>query len=255
METKQKKRHIGRNIGLAILVLVVLLGVYFYYTFLNGGIATAAMSGSKNPSSFSTIILQKLDSNPQLTLSYLASANFGQGDLPLYLSFLKYQNDTRVTLTTVDFPQLGNFSAVGISLNNGTTIYACYDYNNAGYTCSKATGSPAQIMQNLTSTFGLPSFGSPNIKSVLPSYYNGMPCFAVSGSGMIYGTSTLYSGQNASVSFNGCFSSNYYIPLTANATITTNTGNTIYITLAAVNVSTSSNESAVTTLPGPLTGT
>lgn len=254
MEKQKKKRHVGRNVGLGILVLLILLGVYFYYAFLSGGIATAVISGSKNPSSFGTIILQKLDSNPQLTLSYLGYANLGTGDPPFYLSFLKYQNDTRVTLTTVDFPKLGNFSAVGISLDNGSTVYACYDYNNTGYKCSTATGSPAQIIQNLTNTFGLPGFGAPSIKSVLPSYYNGMPCFAVSGTSNIYGTSALYNGQNASVSFNGCFSSNYYIPLTANATITPVSGNSIYITLTAVNVSTSSTESAVAALPGPLAG-
>ena len=256
MADKQaKKRHTGRNIGLGILVLFIILGAYFYYTWLSGGIASTLIAASQNPasfaSSFKSLALQKINSNPQLTLSYLGYVNFS-ADPPFYLSFLKYQNNTRVTLTLVDFPGIGNFSAVGISLDNNTKVYVCYNINNVGYTCKLSTGSPTQIVQNLTNEFSLSSFGNAQVKSVLPSYYNGMPCFAVSGTGTIYGTTRFYLGGNASVAFNACVSSSLYMPYTANATITPSSGGPITIALHAVNVSTTSNESAVTGLPGPI---
>ena len=246
-----KKRHTGRYIGLGIIAVILMLAIYFYYTYLSGGIASAVIAASKNPSSFGSIVLQKLNSNPQLTLSYLGYVNFS-ADPPFYLSFLKYQNDTRVTLTLVDFPGIGNFSAVGISMHNNTKVYVCYDINNAGYTCKLSAGSPTQIVQNLTNEFSLSSFGNAQIKGVTPSYYNGMPCFAVSGTGTIYGTTHFYPGSNASVAFNACVSSSLYIPYTANVTITPSSGGPITMALHAVNVSTTSNESAVTSLPGPV---
>lgn len=247
------RKHTARNVGLVILAIVVVAGAYFYYAFLSGGIATAVINGSKSPSQFGSIILQKLDSNPQLTISYIGYINFS-ADPPFYLSFLKYQNDTRVTLTLVGFPHIGNLSAVGISLDNNTKVYVCYDINNTGYTCTVSSGSPTQIVRNLTNQFSLSSFGNAQIKGISPSYYNGMPCFAVSGAGTIYGTTQFYSGSNASAAFNACISSSLYIPLTANATINPPSGAPITITLHAVNVSTTSNESAVVTLPGSLAG-
>ncbi len=248
-----RKKHTGRYVGLGILAAVIIIGAYFYSAFLSGGIITTVATASQNPASFGSIVLQKLNSNPQLTLSYVGSANFSS-DPPFYLSFLKYHNDTRVTLTLTNFPHIGNFSAVGISLDNGTTVYVCYNVNGAGYTCKKSTGSPTQIIQNLSNAFSLSSLGNAHVTSVLPSYYNGMPCFAVSGSGTVYGTSEFFSGSNATVAFNGCISSSYYIPLTANATITPSSGGPITIALHAVNVSTTSNMSAVAALPGPISG-
>lgn len=248
---QQGRRHTGRNAGLVILAVIIIVAVYFYFAFLSGGIVGAVVQGSKNPSQFGSIILQKINSNPKLTLSYVGYANFSP-DPPFYLSFLKYHNDTRVALTLVNFPHIGNLSAVGISLDNGTTVYVCYGLNGAGYTCHKATGSPTQIVKNLTSAFSLSSFANAHIKSVLPSYYNGMPCFAVSGNGTIYGATQFYTGSNASVAFSACISSSLYIPYIANVTITPPSGGPITIALHAVNVSTTSNESAVTSLPGPV---
>ncbi len=252
MPTTAKKRHVGRYIGLGILAIVIIGGVYFYYAFLSGGIATVAFQAGQNPSTLGPAILQKINSNPELTLSYVGSINF-TSDPPFHLSFMKYHNDTRVTLTLNDFPHIGNFSAVGISINNGTTVYVCYQSDKQGYRCYRSKGSPTDILKNLSNQFGASNLGNSNvsIKSISPSYYNGMPCFQISGGGKIYGSSEFFN-NSAILSFNGCFSSKLYVPLQANATLAPSNGGHIYITLQATNVSQSSTDSKVTSLPGPL---
>jgi hypothetical protein len=256
----KKRKHTARNVGLLILLILVIIGVYFYYAFLSGGIVTAVYQ-TQNPNQFKAAMLQQINSHPKFNLSYAgtvkfnttsyAGTNVSSVTLPFTLSYLKYNGDKRVTASFIAFPKIGNYSAVGVSLNNGTTVDVCYNHNETGYFCYQTSGSPGQIADNLSNAFNITRLGNLHIKTALPSYYNGIPCWYIAGTGDIYGTSVFFAdAQNSSILFDTCFSSKYYVPLYANATIIPNgTGTPIHVSLREVNLSQNSTESAVVTLP------
>ncbi len=258
-QQKGKKNHMLRNAFLIVIVLIIAAIVYFYYTYLNGGATLTLVSAlASNPSALQTTVMQKINSYPQFSLSYAGMATMNittpQGDpvvaLPFLLSYQKYNNNTRTTIDLTNFPIIGSLNAVVISLNNGTTVYACYGASNV-YTCSKASGTSQQVVQNITNQFGLNNFGTGTIASAVPSGYNNMPCFAISGSGALQGQSIFTNGQNATATFTGCFSASYYVPLWLNATIVPHSGPPVMINMHVVNISQSSSQS-ITQLPGPL---
>ncbi len=250
----KRKRHTGRYIGLAIFVILVLGGTYFYFTFLSGGIASTAISAAQNPSSFKSTVLQKINSNPQLALNYTGSITFGQ-DPPFTFSFLKYLNDTRVMMSVSDFPNIGNLSATGVSLDNGSTVYLCYDRNASGYKCAMGAGTETQIVDQIAASFNISNIsnlGNAAVKSVSPSYYNGQPCWFATGTGVIYGGLGAFGQGNSNVTFSACVSPSLYVPYNATVVITPQAGNTITIALRSIGISLNTTYSEVASLPGSL---
>ncbi len=260
--------HKVRNIGLGIIAVVIILGIAFYYLYLSGGVGSLAYTAITSPSSLKSAILQKINSYPQLGVSYSGkigiSVNYSGTDptiyIPINVSYLKYQNNERVSFTIGSLPTSGigtvsgigmhNISAVGISINNGSTVYACYGYNGGQYSCVKSSGSPTQILSNISSAFNFSGVKGYKVGSVLPGFYNGMPCWQANGNLTVSSSSQPLNGT-ALVDFNSCFSSQYYFPLTLTANISTKTGS-YSISLAETNITQATSLSEVTSLPGPL---
>ena len=260
---KDGKRHTGRKIGLAILLIIILGGAAFYFVYLSGGIGTLAYRAAMNSSSLKAVLLQKINSYPQLGVTYLGSigynVNIGNADpvvaVPINVSFLKYMNDERVSFSVGALPIGGlsaysNISAVGISINNGSTVYACYKHNSGSYQCYAATGSPTQIFNNVTNALNLSALGGFHLGVPTPGFYNGMPCWNAAGSLTLYGTKGLFNGT-ALVDYNTCISPTYYMPLALNANITTST-NQFAVNLHVRNITQATSDAEVTSLPGPL---
>lgn len=256
-------RHTGRKIGLAILLIIILAGIAFYFLYLSGGVGTLAYHAIANSSSLKTLILQKISSYPQLGVAYRGGigykVNVGNIDpvvtVPVNVSFLKYMNDERVSFSVGALPagNLGaysNISAVGISINNGSTVYACYKYNSAQYQCHESKGSPTQIFSNITNALNLSSLGGSHIGIPSPGLYNGMPCWNIAGNLTIQSTKGIFNGT-ALVQYSACISPTYYFPLTLNANVTTAT-NQFSVALRETNITQVTNPSEVTSLPGPL---
>ena len=257
------KRHTGRKIGLAVLLIIILGGIAFYFAYLSGGIGTPAYHAATNSSSLKTALLQKIDSYPQLGINYIGSigynVNLGGADpviaVPINVSFLKYMNDERVSFSVGALPVGGfgaysNISAVGISIDNGSTVYACYRHASGPYSCFAATGSPTQIFNNITNALNLSALSGFHLGIPTPSIYNGMPCWKAAGNLTLYSTKGIFNGT-AFVSYNTCISPTYYIPLVLNANITTST-NQFAVNLYVRNITQATSESEVTALPGPL---
>ncbi len=260
--------HKARNIGLGILAVIIIAGILFYYLYLSGGVGSLAYAAITNPSSLKSAILNKVNSYPQFGVSYSGkigvSVNYSGTDptvyIPLNLSYLKYQNDERVSLMVGGLSlggiggaagiALHNLSAIGISINNGSTVYACYGYNGGKYNCAKSNGSPTQIISNISNAFNFSGVKGYKVGSVLPGFYNGMPCWQASGNLTLSSQSQPVNGT-ALVDFSSCFSSQYYFPLTLTANISTKTGS-YSISMAETNITQATNLSEVTALPGPL---
>jgi hypothetical protein len=258
------KSHIVRNISLIVVVAIVIGGAYFYYEYFSGGIGGAVYYAiiSGNPSqAIQTAALQKLDSTPQFTLSYAGAITENitvnsidpQVVRPFYLGYQKYTNASRISASFSGLPNLANESLVIIKLDGGSTVYVCLNQSGTGFKCTESAGSAQQEEASISGYFGLSSLGNLHIGTPTPSYFNGLPCFLVQGTGTLYGsTPLLQDSGNASLGFSACFSSDYYVPLTINATLTPAGSTPVFIHAYATNITASSNYTAVATLPGPL---
>ncbi len=259
----KKKRHIARNIGIAILAILIVGGIAFYYLYLSGGEATAVSLAFTNSSALGNLVKGHIASTPMLGVGYKGYITSNvtnimgidpQVTLPFTATYLKYYNNTRVQVSFTGDSALGinNLSAIGISLDNGSTVYVCYDLNNAGYTCKLSSGSPLQIAQNLSNAFNLSGISGFSIKGVYPSIYGTTPCWQVSGSFNVTGRGGIIAGTTP-ISFSACLSSQYYLPLYLDANITPASGPPTVISVQSTGITTATNLSQVSTLPGPLT--
>jgi hypothetical protein len=261
-----EKGHTARNIGLVIIAIVVIGGCYFYYEYLSGGIGGAVYAAitSGNPAqSIQNSAFQKLNSTPQFTLSYQGTitenVTVNNTDpvmsFPFYLSYQKYYSTSRVSASFSGLPGLANESVVLIyeNITGNSTVYACLNLGGTGFKCTESSGDAGQIEQNLSNYFGLSNLGNVKVGTPIPSYYNGMPCFSVQGTGTVYGrTRLLRNSGNASISFSACFSSNYYVPLVLNASAVSPGMSPVALHVAVTNITEASNYTAITSLPGPL---
>ncbi len=248
----KKKGHAKLYIGLGIFAIILLGAAYFYLTFLSGGILPLAFNTVQNQSSLAPAILSKIQSYPQLNVSYAGSISQGS-DPPLAVIFTKFQNNYKVHIG-IPNPTTGKpYNLDGISLNNGTQVYLCSGYSGTTYPCKTFSGSPYQLAEQMGEDLGLGT-GLQNTKIIslpTPSYYNGSPCFQISGSDVIQNAhGFLLNATSANLSFTGCISAKYYVPLYLNATITPSSGQAIRIYLYSVGIFKMSNDSAITNMPG-----
>lgn len=265
-KTVSRKGHLLRNMFLGGVLVIVIAAGAFYYLYLSGGIANAALQAMSNPSNLTALIQQKIGATKELNLGYLGSlrtnVTLPAGDpivtVPFNVGLLKYYNDTRITVSISGAQDLGirNFSAVGISMNGGSTAYVCYNIGNAGYTCAKTSSNSLFVtLTDLTKFFNISQISNFKVSQVSPSFYNGTSCWFLSGNGtLVFATSWLNS-RSAYARFSTCLSSAYYVPLYLNADLLPQNGSAINVTLRSVNITQATNQAGVTTLPGPLGST
>jgi hypothetical protein len=260
------KNHLVRNIGLLIILIILAGGAAFYYTYLRGGIAGMALGSIKDPQSLRDAILQKINSYPQLGLAFIgsitanvtANGNDPVVTIPFTIQYLKYNNDSRVSLSIIgnQIAGISNLSATGVSLDNGTMVHLCYSLNGSGFNCAEGTGSPFQILDNLTRAFDIGSFTNFKESSIIPAQYEGHPCWFVSGNGTVSGKSALFNGNDSTLQFSTCIDPDYYAPLFLNATITQSNSPQVKITLNVINITQATNLAQITAMPGtPPSGT
>ena len=252
----KKKGHAALHTALGILVIVAIGAAYLYFTFLSGGILSLALNAVQNPSSLGPAMSNKINSYPQLNISYTGSITRGS-DPAFLVTFLKFHDDYRLQLSIPNFTSGKLYNITGIYIGNGseTLSYLCAGYQNTTPVCRPFSGSPSQLAEQLTGDIGLLGIsGFQNTKIAgmpTPSYYNGSPCFKVSGSDAIQSAhGLLFNATSANVTFSACMSAKYYVPLYLNATITPSAGAVTYIHMRAIGIFPLSNESAVVELPG-----
>jgi hypothetical protein len=132
-------------------------------------------------------------------------------------------------------------------------VYSCYSTAYSNYNCTAGRGTIQHTLDTVTNKFGFSNIGNISISSISPGYYNYMPCFLIAGKGSLYGSSILFpAATGAQFTFNGCFSSMYYVPLNLTAVITPFNETPIIINMTEVNLSQSTLRSEATGLPWPL---
>lgn len=261
-EQVRRKGHVARNIGLAVLVLFIIGGVYFYYSFLSGGEISLAQVAASNPSALGNVILQKVNSYPQITMNYTGSITNSTVDPAFKVWYSKYGNYASFYLLIPSEQNTGNiYAVVGKTQNGFNSMSVCVERNVAnGTRCFSPSGSTPEAMLysisadadaelNVTGINGIHLTSTPT-----PSYYNGMPCFRISGAGTIGNIRTPYfNASEANLTFTGCFSSELYVPLILNATIASSSGTIEHINTAATSVLMSSSKAYVDSLANSTT--
>ncbi len=233
----------------------------FYYLYLSGGIANVVLESATNSSRLSGAMLQKFNTYKEIGMSYNGTITgnviLQNGDPYIYavfnISMEKYYNDTRITFTmqhSMLLTGVSSLSAVIISEDNGSTVYACYDENNTGYACNATGGSALYALKHLTRIFGITGFSNTTISNVAPSLYDGQACWRVNG------TTTINSkfldgllGAKPDTSFYACISPTYYTPLSLEVFMTGNQSTSLFINMYNLTVTNATSEAQVTTLP------
>ena len=254
--TPRRKGHTGLYIRLGILAVIVIGVIYFYYAFLSGGVLSLALGAAQNPSSLEPAIMSKISSYPQLNISYSGSVSQGS-DPALTVSFEKFYNDYAIFISVPNLTTGSMYKITVLSEGNNSLTYYCSGYSNAEQACNESSGTPSQAAEHIASSLGITGLQNAKITGVpTPTYYDGKPCFAVSGSDVLHNANgLLVDAGSANVVFSGCMSAKYYVPLYLNATITPATGPVTHLYMHASSIVPYSSNIVAATLPGIINST
>ncbi len=262
-EIKPHGGHKKLKIAGAIIVMLVAASAYLYAMY--GSLPTALLTAKQiNQSVIEGAILQKINATPMLDLTYSGSVVINNTDPLVSINFVKYHNDSRLTLNYTEFPVLGNLSVVTISLGNGTTMYNCLKaWNGSGgtgnqYACTRlgaaASSAYTGALDRLINVSGISGV---DVHSYGISAFDGQPCYSVNATGAVPINNTLF-GQpgwgDAQFVVNACISAQYDLPLTASAAFTDAAAHgRVYLNMSETGLYTVSSQGDVAALPGPLT--
>ncbi len=246
---------------------------------LPASMQAALAYGPVNMSVMIQLMINKLVNSSQFNVSYTGNfastpqntslANYSL-NVPLHISYMRYNGASRLTITAGNTPIFGNFTLMGIK--NGSSAYTCtnllssisglYGGKNASsssnFTCSKSSLQASSLTQLNSYTSGLNSSTALTVHLISQKSYNGNPCWLVYGNTSSTYNSTI--GGNASTikkssTFTACFSTQYDIPLniTSKESVAYRgySSNTA-LTLNETSIGNPVTQSEVTTLPGPL---
>ena len=248
-KTKFRK---GRVVKLAILLIIVVVGVYIYteYGGLPSSLVRVILSGKQiNGTTLQTLMFQNINSQKQFTLKYNGSITINN-DPPFGLIIMKVYNQTTYIISLNNFPKYGS-TAIQYSTNstNPSLNSICISGDqmlqkklNNVYTppgsssdCFYTQYQQIETSKVINSFINITSLTGINITSYSISNYYNMPCYLISGTGNIDVNSTLVGNNKsqytpANIKFSSCLSSQYNVPLSFNTTIKTENGAVVNIT-------------------------
>lgn len=258
-EPAKPRGHAGRKIA-AVIVLAIILGMaYLYVTY--GSLPAAVLSGKQlTASGIESVMFKKLNSTGMFNLTYAGSVAINGTDPGVWISYVKYYNNTRATFSFTGMPSVGNVTVVAISLDNGTSGYSCIKQWNSSassqnpYLCSPANGvTNSRLAAALDRLVNASSLSNVQVKSYGLSSWDLQPCYSMSGTGSIMVNGALVRAQGylpSNFSFTACVSAQYDVPLTLQGTMHISGGSSINVSIEeqALNFTTTSSEA--TYLPG-----
>ena len=269
--------------AIAVAIVIVVVAVLLLSSHSSTGLVSVLPPGKTvSLKQLGSLVLQHLNSTSQLNVSYSAVAlltlegsaggSGGSGvtmTVPFEVSLLKYRNSSRLSISAVGVPIVGNFSLVAIR-NNSRSSYVCTksalsSFLNssapATYTCSRSNASVTSSLLNSSSSFGVSSAASSlnsiTLKAVGLRSYKGEQCVLVSGEGnaTVNGTAGA-AAHRIGYNITSCLSNIYYVPL--NFSMSTSTTNTLFgsyslkLSMNETSLGTSVTDAEVVSLPGPV---
>ncbi|MDE1870834.1 MAG: hypothetical protein KGI06_01175 [Candidatus Micrarchaeota archaeon] len=258
----KQNTHTALKVFLAILAILALAVVYIVYTYASLPIALLS-AGQLNQGAIEQIIMQKVNSTPELNLTYQGSVVVNNTDPGILVKMLKYHNYSRYTVTFTDFPDIGNVSTIIIPSSNGT--YSCVkEWESLSqladprhpYVCT-SVNAPSGLFDFLSLVLlskvaDISTLNNFQVTSYGISSWGGQPCYSVSGTGSIDINGALVNQTGfvpSNFSFTGCLSGQYDVPLTLNVVANAG-GKFVHIDVISTGIGTSTTQSEVTSLPG-----
>ncbi len=256
-------------LAVVVLVAIALLVMHFMAGSSGSQLQSILSARQFNSTAYAQLVSQDINSSPTFQVAYSGSI-FVNGSnssllggitltIPFTAEYMKYNNDSRISLSAKHILVLGNLSVVEVT-EGKTLAYGCLSssmYGGSGYKCQEA--STADLL-NATGLSSLRNMETVNIsvKSVTQSSFNGQSCYLVTGTVKSSpnrqqgGSVSSFLGSNSTTTnFTACMSEQYGIPL--NGTMAGKAdGATSIITFEETSIGQSVAQSDVTQLPGPV---
>ena len=224
---------------LTIIVLVAILAIVLYASWTLFGISSpgkvlydALNSQPYNLTAVTKVIYAHINATKELNVTYTGIASFSYGfsgynislNLPVKLDFRKYGNSSILTY---------NISTNGtLGVTSEAVAASVFNFNGTEYTCASVLGTETCDL-GINSSVISASLVHPTQKSsytnvsLSQSSYKGMGCFLshasfnLTGLNLSSAYSSLSNLSSASVygNYTACFSSQYFLPLTMNISI------------------------------------
>ncbi len=255
----KKKSKIRLVIKILVLIAVIAALAYLYDMYGTLPVSVLSIAASGKPLNFqalSSVITQKLHSE-DVGAKYTGSITVGS-DPAFNLTFVDYYGIYYYGISATSLPGFGapqlalvqgsNSSYMFCELGSGEIARSLAnsglsetpgELNGTEVLCFQPTVSNAtESLKFLNEFINLGGFQNVNTQSLGLGSYNGLPCYTYSGTGSAEINSTIVgsTGQYyipATMKFNTCFSSQYLIPLSLNATFTAQNGATVNASIAA----------------------
>ncbi|MCL5429856.1 MAG: hypothetical protein M1504_00065 [Candidatus Marsarchaeota archaeon] len=288
-------------IGAVVIVVIAIAAMLL----LGGGVLGGNSSGqylysllsskNANASAIANAISTKISQTNTFYVNYSGTAVLnGSGGMlggvtltmPFSLGYMKYYNDSKVSILAKHIPLLGNLSAILVSEQHGKKSYSCINQSEmsglggliGGSSNTSAKGFVCMSSQSSGSTFNVSqikeqvlnsssaSYNGLHLIKVATSSFNGQACVLVVGNAIInpsaatsiasgglsgLGAMAANASQKEALNFTTCLSSTYYIPLNLTMLLQSNEG-TFSLTMHETAIGSQVNDSQITTLPGPI---
>jgi hypothetical protein len=229
---KKKSKHIGL---IAFLVIILVLG---YIAFTYGSLPYAFLT-AKNHSfgALTSIMLAKLNSAKAVNVSYNGSVTVNKLDPYVAVTYQKHGITTFIDLKISH--RNGNADEVSANLTNLTqpgmvcrTYYRGSNYSGISINGPFCTRERPYIpFLNLTDEIvNLQTLNNLSIKKFGLQSYHGQPCYFINGTANVMINGALFGASGyvpSSVSFDGCVSAQYNVPLDFGGTANTTNGTTV----------------------------
>jgi hypothetical protein len=241
-----KKGRFGKGkILLGMILVVVLAGVYLYYTY---GSLPSALLGAKqiNTTIIISTIADKINSAQNVRLDYGGSVIINNADPIISFSYNKYDNisSSNFSLFYVSgYPNVMASAQVYDNNDSGTSCaFYSYELTNLNSTTAKILPSGCQktnypyaiylrMLGELVNVSSVRINNNTNATSYSLQLFNGQPYYCVSSSGSVMineaAMGIMKGYAPANFIFNTCLSAQYDIPLYINANVVTSSGSTM----------------------------
>ena len=218
---QKKGKGSRRRIILALLALVIIAGVYLFFTY--GSLPYAVITAKNlNSSTLVSIMTQKVNSAAIVNLSYSGSIMINNTDPKFNFSYIKNGSQSWSDFKLRGVPNLVDIEATTY-LNQtsgngkGCVIYNFDSYNSTPTPICKDSAYPYSAYTTVLGyLFNLTSVGNLSIGNYGLGYSGGQPCYWISGSGTVMVNENPFNQTGyapAQFILDACLSPQYNVPL------------------------------------------
>ncbi len=231
---------IGKVVGILVIVAVIAVLYYAYVTY--GSLPVAVLTAKQlNSSTLASIMLAKINSQPQVNVTYNGSIIVNNMDPNFYLLYAKDGSYRMIRLDVGRISGIGSDYAIVYMYNTTGPYSTCTSFYNAANSnstsalnCTNTYYPYAALTKVADSVINVSTLSNVHTTSYGLSSYRGQPCYNINGTGTAEVNGTLFNDAGylpSNLTFFACLSAQYNIPLTATATATLPNGDSVKLSI------------------------